>query len=268
MNPARNFIMFFNPVLAPPRLFDFLCHRSFSVSREHEPRSTTGRCVLLIGISTMAIVCADPEPLTPQSQPTLTEVTPGAWRLDWNGVPDRTYFVQTSTDLVAWNYQPVMAFGDGLWTIPGLGSSSPTYFVRLIFTDETWVRDLQEAKDADFDNDGIPNYYEVRDLFSNPFDKNSTGGDSDNDGLPDGWEMYYFGGLGIADPNGILQPDGLTNKEKADLGLNPNQDYSAANATQPASYTYDPTGRLTGATGPVGGGAYAPDEEGNLLNAQ
>ena len=86
--------------------------------------------------------------------------------------------------------------------------------------------------------------------------------------MPDGWERFYFGGLGIADPNAVLKPDGLTNREKAELGLNPNKDYSAASATQPAAYSYDPTGRLVGVTSPVGAGSYTPDEEGNLLNAQ
>ncbi len=66
----------------------------------------------------------------------------------------------------------------------------------------------------------------------------------------------------------LASPDGLTNKEKSDLGLNPNTDYSDPNATQPSSFTYDLTGRLTGVTAPVGTATYAPDEEGNLLNAQ
>lgn len=261
--------MFAFPVPAPSHFFGLLGCHSLPIAERHAPKFATGRFIaLLTSISTVATVCADPEPLAPQPQPTLTEVTPGAWRLDWNGVTERTYFIQTSMDLVTWYYQPVMAYGDGLWTIPGLGSSSPKYFVRLVYADEAWIGDLQEAKDADFDNDGIPNYYEVHDLFTNPLDKNSAGGDSDNDGLPDGWELFHFGGLGIADPNAALQPDGLTNKEKADLGLNPNTDYSSATATQPASYTYDSVGRLTGVTAPVGSGSYTPDEEGNLLNAQ
>lgn len=142
------------------------------------------------------------------------------------------------------------------------------FFVRLSYVDDTGVTTLQQARDADFDNDGIPNYYEVETLYTNPLDKNSAGGDSDNDGLPDGWEMFHFGGLNVADPNAALQPDGLTNKEKAELGLNPNTDYSAANATQPATYNYDPVGRLTGVTAPVAAVGFTPDEEGNITNAQ
>ena len=215
----------------------------------------------------LAVSSAHAQTPAPQPQPTFTEAAPGAWDLDWNGVAGRTYFIQTSTDLVTWHYQPAMAFGDGVWSTQ-LGSSSPKYFVRLLYADGYGVTTLQQARDADFDNDGIPNYYEVETLGSDPLDKNSAGGDSDSNGLPDGWELYHFGGLGIADPDEALQPDGLTNKEKAELGLNPNTDYTDANATQPASYDYDAARRLTGVTAPVGAGSFTPDEEGNLLNAQ
>lgn len=227
--------------------------------------NAVGRAVVLT--ATFAASFAQAETPAPQAQPTFTEAAPGAWNLAWNGVAVRTYFIQTSTDLVIWHYQPVMAFGDGVWSTQ-LGSTSSKYFVRLLYADDFGVTTLQEARDADFDNDGIPNYYEVKTLGSDPFDKNSAGGDSDNNGLPDGWELFHFGGLGIADPNAVLQPGGLTNKDKAELGLNPNTDYSDANASQPASYTYDPVGRLTGVTAPVGAGDYTPDEEGNLTNGQ
>lgn len=131
---------------------------------------------------------------------------------------------------------------------------------------------MQEARDADFDSDGIPNYYEVENLFSDPLDPDSNGGDADNggtgDGLSDGWEMFHFGNLTTADPAAIGQADGLTNKEKSDLGLNPNTDYSDPNNTKPSKFTYDLTGRLTGVTAPVAASTFAPDEEGNILNAQ
>jgi Bacterial TSP3 repeat len=147
-------------------------------------------------------------------------------------------------------------------------SSPDKLFVRLHYVDDATVLTLQQARDADFDNDGIPNDYEIEIIFSNPLDRNSAGGDTDSDGLPDGWELFHFGGLNIANPSATLKSDGLTNKEKADLGLNPNIDYSSVSAAQPTSYTYDLTGRLTGVTAPVGAGNYTSDEEGNLLNAQ
>ncbi len=240
------------------------CH-AISMPHRQVVMPAIGRAMVLTAM--FAASFARAETTAPQPQPTLTEAAPGAWNLAWNGVAARTYFIQTSTDLVAWQYQPVMAFGDGVWATT-LGSTSPKYFVRLFYVDDTIATTLQQARDADFDNDGIPNYYELENLFTNPMDKNSAGGDSDADGLPDGWELFHFGGLGIADPNAALQPDGLSNKDKAELGLNPNTDYSAQSATQPTSYSYDLVGRLTGVTAPVAAATFTPDAEGNLLNAQ
>lgn len=208
---------------------------------------------------------ADPEP---QPQISFTEGAGGSWNTDWSGVALRTYFIEWSLDLENWHYAPLVEFGTGLKSFGINTQGEEKFFVRLHYVDDTGVTTLQQARDADFDNDGIPNYYEVVNLFSDPLDKDSAGGDSDTDGLPDGWELFHFGDLNTADPNAILQPDGLTNKDKAELGLNPNTDYSDENAAQPASYTYDPAGRLTGVTAPVGAGDYTPDEEGNLLNAQ
>jgi YD repeat-containing protein len=204
----------------------------------------------------------------PQPKLSFTEGASGTWNADWFGVAKRTYFFEWSLDLVNWSYAPFVGYGTGLKSHGINTHGEKKFFVRLHYIDDMGVTTLQQARDADFDNDGIPNYYEVETLFTNPLDKNSAGGDSDTDGMPDGWELFHFGNLTTADPNAVLQPDGLSNKDKAELGLNPNTDYSALTAGQPASYTYDPVGRLTGVTAPVGAGSYTPDQEGNLLNAQ
>jgi hypothetical protein len=219
--------------------------------------------ILFLGVSGMLV--ANPEP---QQQVSFTQGASSTWNADWSGVTMRTYFLEWSLDLVHWNYAPLVEFGTGLKSFGINTQGEPKFLVRLHYVDDKGVTTLQEARDADFDNDGIPNHYEVETLFTNPLDKNSAGGDSDNDGLPDGWELFHFGNLTTADPNAVLQPDGLTNKDKAELGLNPNTDYSASTASHPTTYTYDTVGRLTGVTAPVGAGDYTPDEEGNLLNAQ
>ena len=210
-----------------------------------------------------SFITAEPLP----EQITFERTPAGVATADWAGVAKRTYFYQSSPDLLNWTFAPWMAFGDGGHHYERSTSGVQKLFVRLHYVDDTAVTTLQQARDADFDNDGIPNSYEVETLFTNPLSKTSVGGDSDNDGLPDGWELFHFGGLNIANPSAILKPDGLSNKEKADLGLNPNVDYTFTSTAQPTSYTYDLTGRLTGVTAPVGAGNYTPDEEGNLLNA-
>jgi YD repeat-containing protein len=208
---------------------------------------------------------ADP---APQPQVSFTQGSGTTWNADWTGVTGRTYFAQGSVDLVNWVILPMLEFGTGL---KGAGidtDGADKYFYRLKYIDADWVTTEQEARDADYDGDGIPNWFEVEEIFSDPLDKNSAGGDSNSNGLPDGWELYYFGALGVANSSAILQPDGLTNKEKAELGLNPNADYSAVNATQPTTYSYDLAGRLTGVTAPVAAVTYTVDPEGSILTAQ
>jgi hypothetical protein len=216
----------------------------------------------------LAPVSAEP----PGIDQSLEFVVPpsGVKFIRWHGKPGRSYFVQVSdpaNHLNSWHFATIIEAGNDQDISYEVDGTADKGFFRLKYTDQ--VPGPGETLDtADFDHDGIPNLYEIQTVGSDPLDAASNGGDSNNNGLADGWEMFHFGGLGIADPNAVLQPDGLTNKEKAELGLNPNTDYSAATATQPSSYSYDPVGRLTGVTAPVGAATYSPDEEGNLLNAQ
>jgi len=227
-------------------------------------RNPTVRGMALAAILTGTLL-ADP---ASQPQVSFTQGSGATWNADWTGVAGRTYFAQGSIDLVNWEYLPVLEFGTGLKGAGVAIDGATKYFFRLKFVDAGWVTTEQEARDADFDNDGIPNWFEVEEEGTDPLDKNSNGGDVNSNGLPDGWERFHFGGLGIANPSAVLQPDGLTNKEKAELGLSPNKDYSAATNSQIAGYNYDLAGRLTGVTAPVGAGTYTPDDEGNILNAQ
>lgn len=71
-----------------------------------------------------------------------------------------------------------------------------------------------------------------------------------------------MGNIDQVSPAAVLQPDGLTNKEKADLGLDPNVNYNTS--TQRAQFQYDLTGRLIGVAAPLIEATYIPDEEGNL----
>lgn len=216
----------------------------------------------------IAFVSAEP----PGIDQSLEFVTPptGSMFIRWHGKPGRSYFVQVSdpaNHLNTWHFATIIEGGNDEDISYQVDGTAEKGFFRLKYTDQV-PGPGETLETADFDGDGIPNWYELEVLGTDPLDKNSAGGDSNNNGLADGWEMYYFGGLGIADPNAVLKPDGLTNKEKNDLGLNPNTDYSAPTASQPASYTYDLVGRLTGVTAPVGAGNYTPDDEGNILNAQ
>jgi hypothetical protein len=208
-----------------------------------------------------------------QAQPSATVTPRGANNYDiaWAGVAGRTYFIEFSTDLVNYHYLPTMDYGAGQHSY-GMHSSTDKGFMRLHYVDASWITNLQQARDADFDGDGISNAFEVETIFSNPMDAESRGGDSENggvgDGLADAWELFYFGNLTSADPSAIGQADGLTNKEKSDLGLNPLINLSAASAAQPAKFSYDLVGRLTAVTAAISPVTLVPDAEGNLTNAQ
>ena len=135
------------------------------------------RCGVLL-LAATNLTNADPEP---QPQISFTEGAGGTWNTDWSGVALRTYFIEWSLDLENWQYAPLVDFGTGLKSFGINTQGEEKFFVRLRYVDYTTVTTLQEARDADFDNDGIPNYYEVEDLFTNPLDKESAGGDSDTD---------------------------------------------------------------------------------------
>jgi YD repeat-containing protein len=218
--------------------------------------------LLLFG--SLAAPTALAQPLQPQVN--FTRVSATNWNAAWTGVAQRTYFIEQSVDLVNWSYAPIVEFGSGAKNSAVANQSAPKFFVRLRYVDVPWITTLQQARDADFDGDGVPNYFEVESLVTSPLQKNLADGDAD--GLLDGWEIFYFGNLTTANPAAIQSGDGLTNKDKSELGLSPNINYSDAAATQTAKFNYDLVGRLTGVTAPVGTAAYTPDEEGNLLNAQ
>jgi len=202
-----------------------------------------------------------------QAPPNVDHSTSGC-TMSWDGVAGFSYFLLSSTDLMSWTYFDSMEYGTGSYGY-GFVCSESKMFVRLAYVNAPWVTTLQEAKDADFDGDGIPNIFELEDVGSDPLDKESAGGDSDSDGLNDGWEQYYFGNLSTADPNAIVSGDGITNKEKSDLGLDPNTNYNTSGSGQNTAYTYDLAGRISTITGSsVSNLIINMDEEGNIITAQ
>jgi hypothetical protein len=200
----------------------------------------------LFGITVAPLAIGEgPASMPIQSQASFTRASDTEWNLDWQGVAGRTYFIQTSVDLVHWEYEPVMAFGTGLWHSL-LGSLTPKYFVRLHYIDDPSVTTLQEAKDADFDGDGISNIDEITTMLTNPF-RFATNGGTIGDGAQD-WDS-----------------DGISNADELALGLDPgiNNTTPAAGAST-VDYAYDDVQRLTGMTSPVFSESYSPDAEGNL----
>ena len=137
---------------------------------------------------------------------------PGSYDFSWWGQPGRTYFIQHSEDLLAWEYVPMIesgANGSLSWTFNPTASKC---FLRLQFSDIP----TNDPFNDDFDGDKVSNIEEVT-LGTNPL----SAADSDTDGLPDDWERFYFGHTG-ADPNATAPGQGMTNLQHFELGSNPN----------------------------------------------
>ena len=189
---------------------------------------------------TTAALTVLPVVAEPEFQPQVSFTSAGSdiWDINWQGVNGRTYFIQWSLDLLNWDYAPVIDFGENPDKFGTDSEGAAKYFIRLRYVDYDWVDDVAAAEGLDFDGDGIPNLFEVETVGSDPFDRNSAGGDADGDGMADGWERYYFGNTTTADPNAKLTTDGLTNKEKSELGLSPTGD-DLTLATERIEYSYD-----------------------------
>ncbi len=141
------------------------------------------------------------------------------------------YLVDVSTDLTTWNYVNTVFHGLG-------GVSSPVNF-NSVTGDRLFLR-----------------------LNTDPFNA-----DSDNDGIPDGWEVLYGLNARFAGDAG-LNPDGddYTNLEEYALGLDPNFN-EFGNGVRTQIYTYDNASRVTGANSNLSE-TFTYDEEGNLTNSQ
>ena len=149
-------------------------------------------CLLLgFAFGSAPLLFADPAPQPPVS---FTEGTSGTWNLDWAGVTARTYFLQGSQDLVSWDYAPMVEFGTGVKSFGMVTGGADKYFVRLQYTDDPAVANVEEAREADFDLDGMPNYFEIIHGFNptNATGDNGATGDPDGDGFGNLAE-YQFG---------------------------------------------------------------------------
>lgn len=161
-----------------------------------------------IGILCLAI----PTPATMANpldeQMTFIPWTGGAWKSSWPGEPQRTYFYQWSNDLVTWHYAPYLAFGTGGHEF-SIESSPAKLFVRLHRHTDPSVTTLQQARDADFDDDGLSNWSEVFSQGTLPF-----GWDTDGDLIPDGLEVLLGSSPVVNSAGGDDDSDGMSNAEE------------------------------------------------------
>jgi len=114
---------------------------------------------------------------TPQAPLVITKQ--GAnWKISWLTQLGRTYFVQSSTDLVHWEYANYIDYGDGssvpLWFLTTANAGVHHYY-RLKYSDST---------SQDYDGDGLSNDDEIDVHHTDPFNP-----DTDGDTIGDGAEV-------------------------------------------------------------------------------
>jgi len=120
----------------------------------------------------------------------------------------------------------VLSFGPGgvPWAWEGQGYQCTTYRLNNLPNTACF---LILGTPQDFDHDGLTDAYEILVSKTNPY-TNST----DGTGMYDGWEVLYFGQVGVA-PNGDPDGDGLTTYQEwlmNSQGYNPVQWHSFTNS--------------------------------------
>ena len=176
---------------------------------------------MYISVVATTLVVAAANPID-QPPPLLNKGVNATSNVNWQGISGRSYFLQHGFDLQNWTYVPSMWYGEGSKNYEFSSNSSRAFF-RLVFLDDPTVSSLQEAENADFDLDGLSNFYELQLLGTDPLDASDPSGtsfDLDNDGLDDFFEIENFGSLdqtAFGDADG----DGVSNLEELNLGTDP-----------------------------------------------
>lgn len=178
-------------------------------------------------------------------------------RIRWEGKPLETYFFKVTDNLQDWLYLPSLQYGQALdgspWEILVVENEDDPLPLKQFF--QVAAVDIpllsnQEAEDADYDGDGLPNLFELESspqtdplAWDSDGDGIGDGGvDSDGNGLADQWEIAHFGSIG-QDPDADPDGDGITNLEEYLTQGHPQEaTFELTFGTE--HYQYDGLGRL------------------------
>ncbi len=171
-------------------------------------------------IFVISLFCAIPQ-LTAQGngiEQTSELVTVGSDKfLRWYGHDDRTYFIQVSDPndhLNKWTWAPIIESGNDEDISYEVDGTADKGFFRLKYTDQPTT----DPDYDDFDGDSISNLFEVSYYNTDPLDA-----DSDNDGMLDGYEIYHYLDPTFDDSGSDFDGDGLSNIFEQNIGTFPNE---------------------------------------------
>ena len=191
-------------------------------------------------------------------------------KLKWWGNPGYYYVIESSVDLIDWNYYIYAV--KGVAGDAGLGQPEALELSLSVGTNKTFYRLLGDDDPlsvlglTDHDGDGISTALEL-DAGMNPLVPEEII-DSNSNGLPDYWELFYFGDLS-RDGEGDFDGDGILDKYEWQFRTNPASDQASEHppeVTGRVDFSYDVLGRVVTVSGPMSL-TYAFDHEGNLNSA-
>lgn len=105
-------------------------------------------------------------------------------KLKWEAESGVTYFVQSSENLINWDFLPILEQGQGRSAAWGVQANAEKLFFRLSYTD--MLPYGEDPYNYDFDGDGVSNIDEIR-VGTDPL----SNADLNNNGISDDWEFKY-----------------------------------------------------------------------------
>ena len=181
--------------------------------------------------------------MAPQPLPELEHLEGQSYLFQWEGIPGRVYFIQTSSQppsvgAFSWEFAPDMRVGTGSQIEMGFeANAANAEFFRLVYTDYSGT---QDPYFADFDNDGYTNLEEAL-ANTDPFDA-----------------LFFPGGTNSGGNNGGGGNGGTGGNGGGTTNWNPPWEYKLTYKLG----TYQPPAARINPYNPVGDYGYARDLQG------
>lgn len=146
-------------------------------------------------------------------QPVVIKKTtvPHTYKLEWDSISGRSYFLQQSVDLSSWTYIPKVLAGVGGIDWMGVSSSSDRRFYRLVWSSLPTIDPLT----VDHDGDGVPSFAELSVTHTDPLKFSTSGnGVSDRGLFPNPSNGIYIDTTNQIQYSLVPNPAGITSPRR------------------------------------------------------